>query len=101
MRILLIALMLLSACATETRYNHRLKKWMGKPAEKLFMSWGPPDQSMPLPSGGMLYVYKPKGRPFTFPNTSTTITLRCKTIFSADKEGILFHWSWEGNDCKM
>lgn len=53
----IVALALLSACATTANYESVLKSWMGSHVDSLVASWGPPQSSYQLSNGGQVIEY--------------------------------------------
>lgn len=52
---------LLAGCATTGKYKAVLASWVGSPADNLVSSWGPPDSSYRLSSGGEVLQYSHQG----------------------------------------
>ena len=44
-------------CATTANYNKILNTWVGSHVDRLVSSWGPPQNSFPLSSGGQVIEY--------------------------------------------
>jgi hypothetical protein len=55
--LLVIAALLFSSCATTANYERILSSWVGAPADKLVVRWGPPQNSFPLSDGGRVLEY--------------------------------------------
>lgn len=116
--------LVLTACATQAKYEAMLETWVGKHVDELVLSWGPPQGAFDLSDGRKIIEYREErtiqmsGRTYTTSNTTyglrpqdnrttysthTTpghgIDLSCKTRFTISKNGIIAKWSTEGNDC--
>jgi hypothetical protein len=117
----------LTGCATTENYSAILQSWIGAHVDDLVLSWGPPQASFDLSTGGKVLQYEESrnvyvpGVSYSTPVTtyqpglygalipSTTYvqqqtpgenhTYSCKTTFTADKNGVIYDWRWEGNDC--
>ena len=117
-RITLIAFLALAGCATSENYEKVLETWIGSKESELVSQWGVPDGF--YESENIRYLtyntsssgYVP-GTPATvrttiIGNTAYTTqyggssgyaySLNCKTTFSI-RNGTIFLWSFEGNDC--
>jgi len=136
----LLAVLVLTGCATTAGYEKVLSSWVGDSVDHLISSWGQPASSYQLSDGGRVLEYSSQhnmqfggittnvpvttfqngtanayanngvsatgsysGTSTTFvPQTSPvqTITMQCSTRFTANSQGIITNWSWQGNDCK-
>jgi len=64
-RIIIVAILLISGCATTTDYEKAttanygkiLETWMGSPVDNLVISWGPPQSQYELSDGGKVIEY--------------------------------------------
>lgn len=52
-----MSFLLLSACASTTGYEEKVKVWRGKPVDRLVKKWGTPDLILPLKKGHQEYQY--------------------------------------------
>ena len=50
-------LFLLTSCATSENYKKVLNTWLGTHVDNLVSSWGPPQSSYPIASGGSVIQY--------------------------------------------
>jgi len=57
MRILVLAFLFLTACATTAGYEKILSSWVGQSSDHLISSWGPPASVSPLSDGGKVLEY--------------------------------------------
>lgn len=76
-RVAIIAVaMTLGGCATAAKYEAKLNSWVGQPADALVSSWGPPQSSYQLHSGGQVLQYSGQrslqmgGGTYTTPQTT-------------------------------
>lgn len=112
-------IVILSGCATESKYREVLKSWIGASESELISSWGPPDSVYENNKGGRILTYKAIGN-FFIPGTSPTyqttiigntayttshggypsqnITTWCNTYITVRK-GKITRWSYKGNNC--
>jgi hypothetical protein len=110
--IILIALCVLSGCATTANYEKVLNTWVGSNINSLTNSWGYPASSFVAPDGNTVYVYTSSGS-YTTPVQTTfndynntaystggdTLTFSCKTYFEVDCNKKIISWRYEGNNC--
>lgn len=117
----------LAGCATTENYEKILQTWVGEHVDALVASWGPPDSSFDLASGGKVITYE-ETRNVYIPGSSHSIPIThvsrnpdgsivtsttylqhhtpdqnyqksCKTSFTINGDGVVMEWNWEGNDC--
>ena len=124
------ALATLAACgpiATQQAYYGQLQTWVGKPADLLARTWGPPDKSYKMADGSTLMQYERQktryvrgnsypdtdyvpvrdkdGRYTTRPVTRWRETPgywdvdRCSTRFEVGPDGLVRTFQFEGDDC--
>lgn len=115
---ILIMAMLLSACATEAKYQRILDTWTGSDELDLIRSWGAPQQSYEA-KGHKFLVYS-NDRNIVLPGSSPTyqtnvygttayttsyggspamnLNMSCTTTFEV-VDGKIYSWSYRGNDC--
>lgn len=122
--IVLIALCLLSACATTQNYEQILSQWQGENIQQLMNVWGYPDAGIKLPNGNSVYMYT-RQQSYISPPTPTmtptiinvpgspmaattyngdfiggqTIILYCRTWFEVNPKGIIVNYRFQGNNC--
>lgn len=98
MKVLLVTLLLLSACATEQNYRNGLDTWINSSEDNLIGTWGVPDQTYTMNNGGKLVTYnKVNGMVFRF---GAAIPVGCKTTFQVSTSHIVESYKYEGNACK-
>lgn len=96
-----------SSASTEN-YTKIVKSWEGSDINDLIMSWGPPSDEYTMPNYNKMYTWLWVGEKVTTVNylyylnmiTSNQVTYYCKTIFTANENGKIISWQWEGNACK-
>jgi hypothetical protein len=114
--VVLLAVALISGCATTAGYRAVMDTWTDNYVENLFYKWGYPHSSFAAPNGNTVYVYE-SSRNYTTPvyattNTTNTgdaytsmyggnvINMRCRTYFEVDNETKrIVAWRFQGNDC--
>jgi hypothetical protein len=117
-KFMLLAVILLSGCATAEKYEAKLKTWIGSSESALVSSWGPPDSV--YENGGLKYLTYSKSVSGYIPGTAPTYQTRiignqaytssyggspgfaysehCKTTFIIS-EGTIDRWRYEGDAC--
>lgn len=115
---ILVVAVLLSACATEAKYQRVLDSWTGSDELDLIRSWGAPqqayeakghkflvysnDQDVVIP--GMAPTYQTNIYGNTAYTTSTggtpamNVNMNCTTTFEV-VDGKIANWSYRGNNC--
>lgn len=102
MKFLLLALLVLSSCATTGKFEEILEGWVGKEAKDLTDTWGVPSRTHAFPDGRKMYEYKFKDRhdegekKHRYP---AGLGVGCRTFFIADRSDVITAWKWEGHDC--
>lgn len=102
----LAAAALLLGCATTGKYEAKLNSWKGHDISSLMQAWGPPSNQYALPNGSHMYTWLWVGgtrvvsAPIGDYRVTTANTAWCKTTMTANGDGIITQWRWEGNDCK-
>lgn len=114
MRILLLGFiaLLLAACATTRGYQQFLDGWIGGNEKALLESnWGIPDKTFQQDDGNKIFCYKAhrvESTPmqvYTNPEGNTTVyggttyVRSCETCFYLNRRGIIYHYTFKGNDC--
>jgi hypothetical protein len=115
---LLVVALMLSACATEAKYQQNLQSWVGQDELSLVRSWGPPARTYEV-GGHKFFEYSREGNLFmpgtaptyqtnVYGNTAYTnsyggtpamnIPLSCVTTFEV-AEGRVLSGAWRGNNC--
>jgi hypothetical protein len=126
--LLTLMFMGLAGCATRANYEKILNTWVGKPVDKLVLSWGPPNSSYKLTDGRTIIEYASSrtvttgGNSVTRPETSYhydigsrstvattayvtettpvyTDEYTCKTRFIIGTDGKIASGTAKGNDC--
>jgi len=104
--------LILCSCSTTANYKKTLDTWNGTHIDKLVSSWGVPQRSYELSTGGTVIEYirshSSQSGGFFMPLpgvpmamiSSTTTTLWCKTIFTVDPNGFILNSHFEGNNCR-
>lgn len=91
---LLMFVLLISSCATETKYRKTLHSWEGTPEKEFVSAWGIPDGS--YENDGKKYLVYKDSNVASF--NGIAIDYQCKTVFTIEK-GVMTDWSYEGNNC--
>lgn len=104
----LLVPIVLSGCATETRYRKNLQGWVGKPIGDLTRAWRTPTRSVTNADGTTTYEWRTS-------DTSTIEGVRlptgqiiqrqetrqwCDTKVFTGPDGIIRSWTIAGNNCK-
>ncbi len=123
--IILLAMLLSAACATQQNYASAVSSWQGANQEQLYHTWGYPDKMDKLPNGHRLLIYRSRqaGRNpvYQTPGSTTivqgangntevistagsisgggTYDLRCTTWFELGPKGNIVNTSFRGNNC--
>lgn len=108
-----LVLLFISGCATQAKFEARLKTWLGSSEQELVDRRGPPDQVYEL--GGkkyLTYIYSNSSHvPQTVHNTVVGNNIQtnvyggyqtnwyCKTTYIFEKD-IMVDYSFNGNACK-
>jgi len=121
--IVVLALLLVSGCATHAKYEKSLQTWVGHNESELISVWGAPVRV--YDAGEAKYLTYSSSRNLTIPgsnltyrsncytgansfscNTSsvggtpaTNMTLLCETTFQIVNSKIV-SWNWKGYDCR-
>jgi hypothetical protein len=117
--LLLLAVTLLTSCATTAKYESSLNSWMGQPEQDLVRAWGAPARV--YESGETKYLTYSNSRNVYLAGTAPTyntncndgyctttpsggtpaqnINLSCETIFEVVDSDVT-SWSYKGNGCK-
>jgi hypothetical protein len=106
---LLILILLLAGCATQTKYERQLGAMVGQSSSELFSSWGNPSSSFMTPEGDTVYVYEsrsamaipvqiwPNGQ--VNPLSGQQVEHGCKTFFVVNQNKMITTSYCEGNYC--
>lgn len=99
---LLIAMAMLTGCATTGKYEAKLDSWVGQDVSRLIVAWGAPAQTYEIPDGRTLYTWYFDGGAVAVPigNAAYAVQRYCKTTFMVGPAGFVQNWRWEGNACK-
>ena len=116
--IAIIAIVLLSACATTAKYEVILDEWVNQDINLLIEEWGCPHNSLKLPNENTVYIFgsidshiSPVHSYTTFHEVGgrlyadTMVTgghsyiYWCNTFFEVDDKNIILKWRVEGNSC--
>ena len=120
----IVAIFLITGCATSAKYNKILDTWLGHDVNELVNStWGYPDSSFVAPNGNKVYVYGYQSSTYipqtlnttsnynvigntVYGNSTTnsfggfTVNNQCTTYFEVDSMNKIVNWKWKGNSCK-
>jgi hypothetical protein len=116
--ILVIAMVILTGCASHARYKKAVYGWINEDIDHLVQKWGYPDGTFERSDGFKVYIYS-KGGSHYVPGRTTaavdsimgndfvtvtqlpgySVTLSCKTYFVVDEEGTIAGVEFEGNHC--
>lgn len=110
---LISALTLTAAgCATEAKYNAKVQTWVGRTAESVTQSWGPPDVTEKRPNGDQVMVYaRLKRRPVSYreaqrelasnspPVNTGPVYIKCATYFEVSPAGDVVKTLFRGDEC--
>lgn len=111
-----------AGCATGEKTEATMKSWLNHNVNELVASWGPPESSVQLPGGNVIYTWTSGGswtsptRTTTtasvtgagntvFGNAQTTTTgghtfnFVCQMSFTVSETGQIVSYNWQGNDC--
>jgi len=99
---LLILSLFLAGCSTTRGYERVLNSWMGSNVNSLIQSWGPPSGVYNLPNGDAMYTWFDSYGAMAMPigNMAYAVNRSCKTTFTADSNGRIISWRYEGNACR-
>lgn len=89
-KLAVVAIMLatLAGCAIPNRQDV-LNKWLGRSIQEATMELGPPHRTVPMPMGGMMYVWEQQyGR---------QMETLCRTGLQVDYTGIIIDASQQSN----
>jgi hypothetical protein len=84
MRILIISLLFMTACASEKEV---LDTWLGHGKKDLIMQWGPPDLTTSDGDGGEIIAYVNQ---VYMPNYN--VNYYNYRMFYVNREGKIYHW---------
>lgn len=100
------------SCATTSKYEERLKQWLGGDIEVFSQQWGQASYSFQLPNEKRVYIWLWVGNLLVNKNNYDSALKDiiskggnvsynwCKTTLYTNKEGIIIDYSFEGNYCK-
>lgn len=71
-------------------YEVFLSSWIGRDISDLAARWGAPTSTTNMPNGRAIYLWQVENG-----------GLQCRTSIFAGKDGIIFHWQWTGNSCRV
>lgn len=87
------------------------ESWVGADINELIGKWGPPSSEYRMPNRNVIYTWQRK-RSYTEPvqvypdglggystDGGYQMTFVCNTHITADPNGIIFDWKWDGNNC--
>lgn len=116
--LLLVAVALLSGCASEAKYKSNMDSWVGADETKLIRKWGPPVSV--YETGGSKFLLYTSSNTLVLPGTPTTATTNvygstafttvnpgapaqgidyvCATTLEV-KDAKIIGWSSQGNGC--
>lgn len=105
--VLFVSFVLTGCIPTQAGYENVVKSWMNNDIDSLVSSWGPPSSTYKMSNGNTMYTWLNSGGTTIFPLTSNlgttyhSSTSFCKTTFTADNNGQLVSWRFEGNSCRQ
>ncbi len=115
MKLLIFLLLIMSAaCATQGKYEAKLRTWKGKDADTVVRWWGQPDATEKLSNGNRMYVYARLHHiPIAFADTDGTapqaemrrtsaasdVYIHCSSYFEVDPQGKVSSVYFRGDDC--
>jgi hypothetical protein len=98
---------MMSACSPTvppTPYRDVLDSWVGHDANELIRKRGAPTQTMTMPNGNRLLIYReddsyntPPLRALGVPSQS--VSMSCQTEFEIDRAARIIRWRYEGQLC--
>jgi hypothetical protein len=116
-------LVVVVGCATGAKTDAAMKSWLNSNVSELVASWGPPDSSVQLPDGNIIYTWTGRGS-YTTPTQTTTnasaygignsaygtaqstttggqtIQYWCQKSFTVSASGKILSYHWQGNACR-
>lgn len=109
MRVVMLALVVLSGCATTANYKRNCDSFIWAPESKLVEKWGIPDGSYDAGGGIKFFKYKRQrseaiaftnpGTKFSAPTTTvSSYDLTCETVFKITN-GFVESYEFKGDDC--
>jgi hypothetical protein len=108
---LLVAIVLISSCATPSSVNDSMQSWVGSHQSSLIASWGPPQEVADDGLGGKVLIFKQtKSMPtpghaqttvqgntayttYTAPSDNAYVATR---MFYVNKDGYIYNYKWRG-----
>ncbi len=103
----LVLPLMVSACSPTvppTPYRDVLDSWVGHDANELIRKRGAPTQTMTMPNGNRLLIYREEDSYYT-PSLpalrvpSQSVTTSCQTEFEIDRAARIIRWRYEGQLC--
>lgn len=102
----MVAVLAITGCATQAKYEESLRSWEGSDASDLVARWGVPLRTIDLDGGKKAYEYYEGqnnaiyGRnPYSNTVTQTNYQVGCATTFIISN-GKVESWSYRGNICR-
>lgn len=101
--VLALAFSLTAGCTSTATYEKTLQSWVGTDVNHLIEKWGPPADVFKLPNGNVMYSWFFNGGAVAMPigNMAYAVSRTCKTTFTANAQGTIQTWRWEGNACEQ
>ncbi len=101
---ILTSIFLLCSCATQSKYENKLKYWVGKNETELVSKWGIPTSSYQTNDAKFIQYNQDFGSTSTAQPIGSTYLINthhewCKTTFTVDSQGIISNWRIEGTSC--
>ena len=114
---------LIAGCATGKRTDEAMNSWIGHNVNQLITSWGPPEASVQLPGGNIIYTWTSRGS-YRMPTQTTTtgsanvvgssvygsatstttggqtLNFWCQKSFTVSQTGRILSYNWQGNNCR-
>ncbi len=108
----LVIISIIMGCGVETSskkaHGEMLKSWIGRDANEVLRTWGPPTETLRLPNGNTLFVYDRQGSAVTLQPTSRdplrgtfpgdVTSFICRTRMEVDTSGRIVQGTYQG-DC--
>lgn len=91
---LMLAVTLVSGCATEGKFKENMDSWLGSDADTLVMKMGQPMRESQMPSGN--------GKILTYESIMNTMygPAYCTTSFYTNSSNVITSYNYSGNMCK-
>jgi hypothetical protein len=103
----LVVSAMVSACGPTVPpipYRDVLDSWVGHDANELIRKRGAPTQTMTMPNGNRLLIYREDDSYYTPPLPalgvpSQSVNMSCQTEFEIDRAARIIRWRYQGQLC--